>query len=174
MKPIRCYIIPFVVLAAAERTKFICRGGVSPPVENVLVCGRTKALPYRGYIIPFAIRCSETYLKPSNSDLKEFRQILPQQTSEAVTTIAFSSGEGAEPRPRMRIASEADEESTAYGDEGSLRQIKLHLPITDYFSEMATSSSVNHGGRKQPHIRFASVIDTFSAGEGYGFGRVQG
>ena len=31
---------------------------------------------------------------------------------------------------------------------------KLHLPITDYFSEMATSSSVNHGGRKQPHIRY--------------------
>ena len=31
-----------------------------------------------------------------------------------------------------------------------------------------TSSSVNHGGRKQPHIRYASVIDTFSAREGYG------
>jgi hypothetical protein len=39
---------------------------------------------------------------------------------------------------------------------------------------MATSSSVNHGGCKQPHIRFASVIDTFSAGEGYGFGRFKG
>jgi hypothetical protein len=31
------------------------------------------------------------------------------------------------------IACEADEESNAYRDKGSLRQIKLHFPITDYF-----------------------------------------
>ena len=54
----------------------------------------------------------EWVITPINRNLKGFKQNSPQPTSKTAKTIAFSNGEGAEPRPQMRIASEADEEST--------------------------------------------------------------
>ena len=63
--------------------------------------------------------------------------------------------------------SEADEESTAYEDKSLLRQIKLHFPITDYFSEWRPPHPSITAVASNRIFAGASVIDTFSAGEGY-------
>ena len=48
---------------------------------------------------------------------------------------------------------------------------KLHLPITDYFSEWRPPHPSITAVASNRIFATASVIDTFSAGEGYGFGR---
>ena len=60
--PLRDYIIPFVVLAAAERTNLSVGEGLAPPAKKSEsdVSGGHKALPSRGYIVPLAIRLGET------------------------------------------------------------------------------------------------------------------
>ena len=92
-----------------------------------------------------------------------FKQTPPQPTSEAIKIIAFSSGEGGP------LA--VDEEDTVQRGKGKGDKVLFLCFGSPLSCKALLSSSVNHGGRKQPHIRFASVIDTFSAGEGYGCNR---